>query len=390
MILNNNLSLEDNTIHKLLVIAPYAVIPAETGGKIRVFELAKGLSKKNILVTVLMPASPGQIFKKKINKNLFFKTIPYPFVLPFLFSEKPFSFLYLMSFHPGYRFLISDYLKSFDIIQFEGASFGNLIDHIQSDKIVVYDAHNVEYDYEKSEHTSKLIREISSNRIWKLEKKIAQRANKILTCSDEDAARLSNIYEIDQDKCLFVPNGIHLPRQNKEKNGLEPKGNSLHFESFSSRAIFSGSNAEHNRVAVKFIIEHVAPKLINNCAFIIQGQCGKQFQNSQLSNVFFDTEPGNVGKYADICNIALNPVTQGSGTSLKVLDYLAHGLSVVSTNFGMRGYDQLKKYVSLAEIDNFPERIQKAQPFDPEIYSIIEKYSWEKITTELSQIYKFF
>ena len=38
-------------------------------------------------------------------------------------------------------------------------------------------------------------------------------------------------------------------------------------------------------------------------------------------------------------DVALNPVLHGSGTNLKVIEYLAAGVPVVSTAFGIRGLD---------------------------------------------------
>jgi glycosyltransferase involved in cell wall biosynthesis len=38
-----------------------------------------------------------------------------------------------------------------------------------------------------------------------------------------------------------------------------------------------------------------------------------------------------------VADVALNPVTVGSGTNLKMLDYFASGIPVIATSFGARG-----------------------------------------------------
>ncbi len=38
-------------------------------------------------------------------------------------------------------------------------------------------------------------------------------------------------------------------------------------------------------------------------------------------------------------SVAVNPMVSGSGTNLKIVEYLAAGVPVVSTPFGMRGLD---------------------------------------------------
>jgi glycosyltransferase involved in cell wall biosynthesis len=384
-----NISLETNspdcTFLKLLVFTPYCIYPAKTGGPIRVFELVHGLSKQRISVTVVMPITPAQFTNRKINENLFLKVVQYPFLLPFLFTGKPFSYNYLMSLHPGYHFFLKKYFKTNDIIQFEGTSFGDLVDYIPSNKIVVYDAHNVEYDYEQFESRFPRITKISTRRIHKLENKLVQRADKILTCSSKDAQRLSQLYGVEEKKCTTIPNGIHLHKDSPRITTEQIRERFPGFLDFPQRAIFSGSDVPHNREAVSFLIESVAPQLNKECAFIIKGQCGNSFKNSRSENIFLDPIPGNVAPYADACTVALNPVMQGSGTSLKVLDYLVYGLPVISTEFGMRGFEDLEKYVMLAKPEDFVFAIKKEQKFVPKIYRMLDKYSWTSITKTLSE-----
>jgi hypothetical protein len=370
---------------KLLVTAPYCIYPPKTGGTIRVFELVNELSKKDISVTVLMPMTPAQITNKKINQNLFLKVVPYPFVLPYLLTGKPFSYNYLISLHPGYYFFLKKYFKTSDIIQFEGVCFGDLVDLIPSNKIVVYDAHNVEYDYEQFSSRFSWITKIATNRIFTLENKLVQRANKILTCSTNNAQRISQLYGMKEEKCTVVPNGIHLYKDSPRLTAEQIRESFPGFLDFPHRAIFSGSNVPHNQEAVRFLIETIAPQLSGECAFIIKGQCGYSCKNNRSENIFFDLKPGNVAPYADACTVAVNPVMKGSGTSLKVLDYLVNGLPVISTDFGMRGFEDLKKYVTLTKPEDFYLKLKKKQHLDPKILRILEKYSWTSIARTLAE-----
>lgn len=372
---------------KVLIIAPYPIVPPETGAKIRVYELAYGVSQHGVQVTVVIPISPVQWSQKKINQNLTIAVAPYPFIIPFLFTNIPFSYMYLISLHPGFHLFLRKFFRSFDIIQFEQASFGDLVNFIPLHKTVVYDAHNVESDYVNSEHRRQWMRNITTNRIHKLESKLAHRADRILTCSTGDTQRIAQLYDIRDNKFAVIPNGIHLHKKTPCLTVEQIHKKFPKLLNFSNRAIFSGSDAEHNRAAVRFLIKSVAPQLRETCAFIIKGQCGNNFKNHHGKNVFFDLTPSNVGPYADICTVAVNPIMQGSGTSLKVLDFLAHGLPVVSTEFGMRGYEDLKKYVTLSDTDNFADTLRKKHQFLSETYSAIEKYSWQSITRNLKSTY---
>jgi glycosyltransferase involved in cell wall biosynthesis len=57
-------------------------------------------------------------------------------------------------------------------------------------------------------------------------------------------------------------------------------------------------------------------------------------------------------------DMALNPMFSGSGTNLKMLDYFAAGLPVVSTPAGARGLDLTPDDCSVATADDFVLRIR--------------------------------
>ena len=52
-------------------------------------------------------------------------------------------------------------------------------------------------------------------------------------------------------------------------------------------------------------------------------------------------------------DVAINPMQEGSGVNLKVLEYLATGLPTVTTPFGIRGL-AVADVVQVAEIAEFP------------------------------------
>jgi len=59
-----------------------------------------------------------------------------------------------------------------------------------------------------------------------------------------------------------------------------------------------------------------------------------------------------------IADVALNPMLSGSGTNLKMLEYFAAGIPVVSTEFGVRGLSFVHgEHLQVAAIDAFPRAI---------------------------------
>jgi glycosyltransferase involved in cell wall biosynthesis len=65
-------------------------------------------------------------------------------------------------------------------------------------------------------------------------------------------------------------------------------------------------------------------------------------------------------------NLALNPIESGSGTNLKMLDYIAAGLPALTTPFGSRGLGVVDgQQVFVSELIDFPERIRQIREQSP-------------------------
>jgi glycosyltransferase involved in cell wall biosynthesis len=59
-----------------------------------------------------------------------------------------------------------------------------------------------------------------------------------------------------------------------------------------------------------------------------------------------------------VADVALNPMETGSGSNLKMLDYFASGVPVVSTAFGARGIDcRANSHLTISEIDRFDDAV---------------------------------
>ncbi len=377
-----------NTPLKVLILSPYSVFPLESGGRVRIYEFARGLAQLGVDVTLTVPLSRTQWRSEKINNHLEIKVIPYPFIHTLLFTDRPLPYFYLVSMHPGYRFFLREIHQEYDVYQFEHVSFAGLLKAIPESKVVVYDSHNVEYDYVRAECKTDWAKDNVPRRIKKLEAKLLERANHTLSCSPGDKSRFLQLYDTSEDRISIYPNGIHIHSQIPDSEAGIVFQRFPELKNFKQRAIFSGSNVEHNRDAVQFILEILAPKLRTEVAFVIRGACALNYQNRSASNVFFDPQEMDMRAYAKACTVGLNPVNLGSGTSMKVTYCLAHGLPVISTKFGMRGYQELEKYVTICRRDEFAEVLLRPQSFQPGIFPHLEKYSWDYITRNIAKLYR--
>ena len=79
-------------------------------------------------------------------------------------------------------------------------------------------------------------------------------------------------------------------------------------------------------------------------------------QNVKLLGVITDEHLQAVLKASDV---ALNPIEFGSGTNLKMLQYMAAGLPILSTAAGIRGIERADSFCFVSHKANFPERLRK-------------------------------
>jgi len=64
-------------------------------------------------------------------------------------------------------------------------------------------------------------------------------------------------------------------------------------------------------------------------------------------------------------DIALNPVLGGSGSNLKLLEYIAYDIPVITTPHGNRGFGfKDKEHLLVAEIGEFPHMLRESLSAD--------------------------
>lgn len=216
---------------------------------------------------------------------------------------------------------------------------------------VVYEAHNVEADMKRavlkpgadadSRSRAAVEQWLAYNQ--SVEQACAQDAVLISTCSSGDVDRFKELYQIDDEKFVIVPNGVDLdgvahatPAQRaryKHRQGLDS----------TPIAFFMGSWHGPNIEAVQSIIA-----LANSCPqwqFWIMGSVCDYFKWHEKDNITTSSnvvflgmlsEPEKAAVLASV-DLALNPMTSGSGSNLKMMEYAAAGLPMLSTPFGNRG-----------------------------------------------------
>jgi glycosyltransferase involved in cell wall biosynthesis len=247
-----------------------------------------------------------------------------------------------------------------------------------------YDAHNVESLLKadvlpQTAAGSELLRAVEE-----VERAACERSELVWTCSEEDRAQLITTYALEPDCALVVPNGVSLD----ELTYVRPSERDEHKRMLGMGAwlsVFMGSWHGPNVVAASRVVDvaMAAPDL----HFMIVGSVGRALNGQLPVNVDI---AGLVSsefrrELLGIADLALNPVTTGSGTNLKMLDYFAAGIPVVSTSFGARGLGVAagRHYVS-ADPESFGDAIESVRTSGPHARDALSAAAREHISAKLS------
>ncbi len=214
----------------------------------------------------------------------------------------------------------------------------------ERNQLIVYDAQNVEAYLrfalldDNGGPGTRIVREVVDQ-----EGSLARVAHLVLACSEEDAKLFHKLYDLPFAKIRTVPNGAFVKeigrfavdekREAREKLGLAD----------GTTALFLGSDYEPNLEAARFISESLAAQA-PEITFLIAGGVGERW----LAEIGETAVPGNVcvpgsfdpqekPSYLGAADLAINPVEKGSGSSIKMFEFMAAGLPIVTTPAGARG-----------------------------------------------------
>ena len=293
-------------------------------------------------------------------------------------------------------------IKNADVVVFSHPwVYPLLTTYLRPEQIIVYDSHNVEgYLRAQLLDENNLVEKNLLRQVAQDEYELCCRADLVLACSKEDIARFNRVYQIPFNKMRVAPNGVMaftnaVPNEEEKKQARE----TLKLNQEGLIAIFIGSPYGPNLDAAQFIVEQLAVAL-PEVTFIIAGGVGCHFTSRRSSNVVVTGEINEQEKYQWFCaaDIAVNPMFSGSGTNIKMFDFMALNLPTVTTTIGARGIETgAQKAILICEPDvkSFVLAIKQLQ--DVNLRNSIgnearicveEGYAWERISSITGTILK--
>jgi len=289
-------------------------------------------------------------------------------------------------------------VRAADVVVFSHPwAYPPLRDQLSERQLVVYDSQNVESLLKAdllglAGDAAQLVQQVTLD-----EFELCTRADLILACSRTDIDAFGRLFAVAQGKMRLVPNGAFVERARVSAPSVRAEvRKSLNITQPAAVAVFVGSAYGPNLQAARFVAEQLCAQLPHVFFVIVGGACdalaGRPIAaNLRLAGVVDDAHRDDLLYAADL---AINPMSSGSGTNIKMFDYLAAGLPVVSTETGARGIcDALSAppAIEVAALPQFAAAVESklaalrehnelaAQARD----FVRQNFSWERISREL-------
>lgn len=388
---------------KLLVYSVMPVIPTNYGGAVRIYNIIEKLAEKDINITLVSPRSLSinnldnkhninyVFYKSKISKlsdNI--KIInKLKHFLNFLFF---FEELFIIS-----NILSTEQKKEDVILQCEyiySVVPLYILKKIYNLSLVITE-HNIE---------SELSFEINNNKLYynilrKIEIFFLKKCDKIVCVSDRDKLTLQKKYTIPHEKIIVGSNATNIPIITKVtfEKSLEIKKR-YNLDEDSKIILFMGTlQYSPNKKAVEIIRNNIIPRVLAEIPKAIFLIVGKGVNAKIERNVIYTGLVEDVIPYIYISDIAIAPLTQGGGTRLKILEYMALSKPVVSTSKGAEGLEIIhnENIIISDNWDDFSKEIvdllldsSKRSKIGNNAKKLIEKkYTWESTANKYIEVY---
>ena len=349
-------TLNASTKPVLVYLAPYGIHNMQSGGSKRVLGIGKVLSSRfSVFILTLCPQeTPCSVVPVADDCYLigipmdaeFDQAIHAPTMAV---GEGFFSLDDFFDLLPVFQRVLSLLGEKARAWGFASPVAGPVVWRYRGNGPVFYDAHDDYGHYLQSSFgctEERLIR-----RIIGMEGEVLGQVDAAIFCTQRDRDEVAKRFPAHRGKTFVVPNGVDtvgcrdVPPIRagwfRSQVGLTKR-----------MAVFVGAHRRPNLEAAVYIASDLAPAF-PSVVFVIAGihysayRAGGGVEPGE--NVVFTGPVSEDAKeviYA-LADMALAPMKSGTGSSLKIPEYIAHGKVVVGTPIGCRGYEDLLGYVSV-------------------------------------------
>lgn len=256
----------------------------------------------------------------------------------------------------------------------------------------VHTSHNVEYDRFRSSAPPVALRSRWAEALRRLEQRAVQAAHLTVVCTDEDAARMRELYGVPPERLAVVPNGFdETALAPPTPSGRARARAALGFGDGDYVAAFVGGDWGPNREALALLVDRVLPALAaDGVRLLVVGGVGRALRGRREPWLVATGEAPELAPVLHAADCGLNPVLGGGGSNVKLPGYLACGLAVVTTPFGVRGYAPLEPHCVVAPPDGFADALRArprglaARGAPPP--AALAEYAWGRLGERLGEV----
>jgi glycosyltransferase involved in cell wall biosynthesis len=378
-------------IEKLRILNPEKFLPGKFGGCIRTYHTAKLL--RDLFKEIEILAVDEEYFfdgildglritQEQKYQRFYERYVQYSKAL---FSKK---------FSP--RVPAKSFLNKIDYLyQLESPFLYNLIKK-ERIKNFVLNEHNVDWMLAKLPYIDlkqRIYKRIFSERDKKIEIDALTRASLILTCSENDKKIILKEVPNISSNIFMLPNCVNFEKYASYLNSTNNIDSSREYFTIT----FVGTlSYPPNFDAIKIIISKIAPQFGSDTQFLIVGKNPPDLRKPD--NVHFLGYIEDIKQIIQQSDICIAPLRFGSGTRLKILEYMAMKKAVISTSIGAEGLDARNGEQIILEdnLDLFGEKIKSLLQNEREMRIlgenaqkiVKEKYDWQLYKKPLEYQYK--
>ncbi len=322
---------------RVAVLSPYTWGSPQWGGQVRIFEIAKVLGERGLKVEVYVPNVTEKVELTNVEINTWNELEGLLVYLPVTLHNV--RRLVRRSWHivksaerfRRYDLIISELLTT----AWHGMLLGKL-----ARRSVILDEHNIEWSlaYQLG---------LKARYNWRL----LQRYEKIcwknfdhttVTSQKDKKTILDGFGTGDSKKVSVVPNGVDCSvfTRNEEQREIIRKSYSINDRP--TILYMGGFGYFPNDDAARIIIEEIFPRVkrsIPDSLFMIIGREADQLVTPPGNNFLVPGLVRDVPSHINASDICIAPLRFGSGTRLKILEWMACGKAVIATTKAAEGLE---------------------------------------------------
>ncbi len=377
---------------RILSLSTYPVHPPQGGGQARVFYMNRGLSEQFDVQVVCLVDGSRPASQRSVSPTLEVHEVPSSPE----FSELDWSyyqrsgipttdvvFASAFALNRDYVAKCKELAKDADIIVAEQCFTFPLAKTLRADIPVVYNSQNVEIDLKEQMFGPSDVRDELIEWTREAEQSALSEAALTIYCSQSDQRRAAEAYRLKNGLAhAVVENGTDTA-----SIGYKPLAERRSIRSLlgveDGFCLFLGSWHEPNIEACRDLFSIAAQ--LPDVHFCVAGTVGEYFNQNAAQvpeNVLLIGRVSEVERLTLVqgASCALNPMSSGSGTNIKMLDYLAAGLPVLSTPTGARGLEEIGNLFEIAELEDFHRVIPQLLQRSPSVIArekIAARYDWK-------------